>query len=314
MFKLPDRLPSRHAGVQELADYAEFLCWRNGQISSQEISRYLVRIDDNDINEGCEDTEDIIYDKMDDVFAEIQRREKACTGGYPFIWKKARNGQVLCFDTHTSCKPQLVAYIYLLLSTRLNMSRNHKHAELDGALLLEHLSTHVLKTFLGSKSRSMNFGTATGGGFRERLATLCRELGEGGGLRDMHGEPVQARDGGLDIVGWIPFADEEQGKLIVFRQCKTGTEWHGQTSTLQPLDFAKKWLGDTFPVEPMRAHFVAESIDRGRWRQLSISAGLLVDLCRRVEYAAHRPAQVAADRIAWTGAVRQWVPAAMRAA
>ncbi len=160
----------------------------------------------------------------------------------------------------------------------------------------------------------MIFGTAAGGGFRQRVAALCSALGEGGGLRGRQGQTVPAQDDGLDVVGWIPFADNEAGKLIVFGQCKTGTGWQDRTSDLQPLDFAKKWLDDTFPVEPVRAHFVAESVARRKWRHLSISGGLLFDRCRLVEYSAHLPELVSADLTAWTDAARKWITESMGAA
>ncbi len=206
-------------------------------------------------------------------------------------------------------------YIYLLLSTRLNMAQNRIHAGIDGAALLERLAEHVVEAFLGPRSKSFAFGTAAGGSFRDRVDALCRELGEGGGVRPTEeGAAARANDGGLDTVAWIPFADGEAGKLIVFVQCKTGTEWRNQVTRLQPGDFVNAWLRDPMLVQPVRAHFIAESIGREEWRQLSISAGLLFDRCRLVEYSRHLPEPTLADLTAWTNAVRQWVLEAMMAA
>ena len=314
MFKLPNRLPTRYAGIHELADYTEAQCYLNQQVSAQEIVRYLAQVDDIDFTEGCDDVEDQIRDRMDDVVAELDRRQGACVGGYPFAWKDDRNGEVLRLNADAARDPQFLVYIYLLLSTRLDMNKNRTHAKLDGTRVLEVLSKYVLKAFLGSKSRVMVFGTAAKGGFRERVAALCVALGEGGGLREREGEVVQAQDDGLDVVGWIPFADGEAGKLIVFGQCKTGTDWQDQTSDLQPLDFAKKWLADTFPVEPMRAHFIAESINRQDWRRSTISGGLLFDRCRLVEYGAHLPQSVLADLAAWIDGAQQSIADSMKAA
>lgn len=315
MFKLPNQLPSRHANVRELADFAEVMCCLSGRISFQELSRYLVRADDNDINEGCDDTEDIIQEKVDDVISEMQRREEACAGGYPFTWKGRRNGGVIVFDTDGLRGSNAAVYIYLLLGTRLRMDRDRVHAGIDGTSLLEHLSGHVAGAFLGPKSKSFTFGTAAGRSFRDRVNALCRELGEGGGLREEEAvSAAQARDGGLDTVAWIPFADRQAGKLVVFGQCKTGTGWRDRATRLQPRDFVDRWLTDPILVEPVRAHFVAEAVDPEEWRGLSISAGLLFDRCRLVEYGTHLPEPVLADLAAWTGAARAWVTEAMEAA
>ena len=315
MFKLPNQLPSRHAGVHELADFAEVMCCLDGQISLQGLSRYLVRMDDNDINEGCDDTEDIIHEKMDDVIFEMQRREEACAGGYPFTWKLSRNGGVIVFNADERSCIDAAVYVYLLLGTRLKMDRDRTHAGIDGTNLLEHLAEHVVGAFLGPKSKSFTFGTAAGGSFQDRVNALCRELGEGGRLREEEAKTAaRAQDGGLDTVAWIPFADRQTGKLVVFGQCKTGTGWREHATRLQPRDFVDRWLTDPILVEPVRAHFVAEAISPEEWRRLSISAGLLFDRCRLVEYGAHLPEPVLADLAAWTSAARTWVAKAIAAA
>ena len=187
------------------------------------------------------------------------------------------------------------------------MGDNRMHANLDGTQLLERLSAHVLKAFLGPKSRAMIFGAAAGGGFADRVKKLCQALGEGGALRD--GEPggSRAQDGGLDVVGWIPFADGQGGQPILFGQCKTGTRWHESLTRLQPASFAKQWLTEQFLVDPLQAHFIAESIDRQRWREHSIAGGLLFDRCWLSEYGQGVAEPLSGDIAAWTEAALEWL-------
>ena len=275
--------------------------------------KYLIRIDDNDINGGINDTDEIIQNIIDDVMLEIERRLNACAGGYPFEWKNERNNEMLTLHANTYQDAAKLTYIFLLLSNRLDMSVNRTHAEIDGTALLERVSKNVLRVFLGPGSQSMRFGTSGRGGFQTRLRSLCKALGEGGGLRNRGSEHIHAQDGGLDVVGWIPFADGRPGKLIVFGQCKTGTGWREHLSRLRPLEFSKKWLSEPILVEPIRAHFIAESVGVQEWNDLAISAGLLFDRCRLVEYGADLPETLFADLAAWTDAARRWVTEAMAA-
>ena len=201
---------------------------------------------------------------------------------------------------------QLV-YLYLLLATRLNMHDNRRHAEIDGASLFEKLCAGVARTYLGSRAESMVFGTASGtGGFRARVADLCRRLGEGGSARDAVSPSV--RDGKLDVVAWKPFADSWQGKLIIFGQCKTGTEYRDTLTQLQPDAFCAKWLREMPAIPPCaRFSFPKRCPDRERrrehqWYERSTDAGLLFDRCRTVDFCDGLTDDVLEEVRAWTGA------------
>ncbi len=97
---------------------------------------------------------------------------------------------------------------------------------------------------------------------------------------------VTANDDKLDTVAWVPFADERHSKLVVFAQCKTGTNWQGYTTQLQPLNFIKKWCNESFTLDPIVAFFCAESPNRTTWKSTCVSAGLLFDRCRIVSHAS----------------------------
>ena len=298
MFKLPN-LPSPKAGVHELADFAELSCWIKGSTSAREIIAYLVRIDDNDTNEGCEDDEDKITDLLDEVMNEIERRAGACESGYPFTLDD--EGTVLKFLTPEVVDTRLNVYLYLLLSTRLNMTDNNTHAGIDGTDLLETLSAHVLRMYLGpEKAKSFVFGTSNQETFKDKVNKLCHLLREGSRFHSQDSAPVKAKDDGLDVVAWIPFADCLPGQLIVFAQCKTGTNWLASKSELQPDHFIRKWVRDPFLVNPARAFCISEAVDRSRWKGINISTGILFDRCRLVECSAELAADTLASIEKWT--------------
>lgn len=282
MFKLP-ALPSPRADVHELADFAELLAWHNDSVSAREILAYLGRNGDNEYNEGVDDEDDVNGEALDEVMIEIDRRSKSCVGGYPFALE--RKGTVLRHDP-SDFSERAAVYRYLLLSTRLNMTADKVQAGIDGTGLLEEISAAVLRCYLGyDRAQSVVFGTAIGGTFRDKVDALCGALGEGGCFEALDPGPVNANDDRLDSVAWIPFSDKRAGKLIIFCQCKTGSNWKEHTTQLQPDAFIRRWMRHrSFHVMPVRAFCVSESALPSCWGGLVSYSGLLFDRMRLVDF------------------------------
>ena len=291
------------APQHELADFAELICWQWGRTSATALSRALGRLAENDYSDGVPEEEEA-DGRVEGTYEEIERRQEACRGRYPF--EIEREGQTL--RAIQGCEnPAYAIYKYLLLSTRLNMRDDRCHADIDGTLLLEDLSAQVAMGYFGERAESMVFGTAaSGAGFTGRVDTLCRRLGEGGGCRTSASAGV--KDGKLDVVAWKPFTDDLPGKLMGFGQCKTGTNYKDSVTVLQPDAFAKKWLREPLVVSPVRMFFVSEALaaTRDERYQISVDAGLLFDRCRIVDYCDGVDATIVAK-------VRQWTEAAAAA-
>lgn len=304
MFKLPHP-PSPQADLHELADYIELLSWDWGLASKREILAYLGRIDDNDDNEGCNDDDDENSSFLDEVMNEIDRRATACGHGYPF--KLDLEGTVLRHQAEDK-QERAILYRYLLLGTRLNMKDDCVHAGLNGTVLLEEFSAHALHNYLGAeRAQALVFGTAVAGGFVEKVEELCRALGEGGGFESLDDSRTQANDDKLDAVAWIPFSDSLPGQLVVFGQCKTGSNWGGLMTQLQPDVFIKKWMRGTIVVNPVRAFCISEAADRSRWKGTCASAGILLDRCRLVDVCDNIPADLLSRIDRWTNAAKAGV-------
>lgn len=304
MFRLPS-LPSPRADIHELADFAELLCWSTGVTSAQAIVRYLGRNEGNEVQKrGCEDSDDDNSTELDAVMNEISLRAKACDGGYPF--QLSNEGTVLKINKQALADgpTRTAIYRYLLLSTRLNMQAHKKQASIDGTALLESLSAHALKRYLGhERADSLVFGTSKNSRFASRVKKLCTLLGEGSGFQNPDGNaPVHAKDGNLDIVAWTPFADQLPGKLILFAQCKTGTSWRDSIHELQPVAFCSKWLRQQPVVSPVRAFCIAESASRVRWISDAKDAGLLFDRSRIVELSGELDPRLLTRVQKWTNA------------
>lgn len=123
-------------------------------------------------------------------------------------------------------------YYYLLLATRENMGIKRIHKDLDGALLFEHFCSHVIKEYFGYNAKSMVFGTGSAEFFNSKIDSLLTSLEEGGSSKVPEGSSY-AKDGKLDVIVWIPFADKRKGKLIGLGQCKTGTNWEPYITQLR---------------------------------------------------------------------------------
>lgn len=300
MFKWPGE-PSPSDEAHELADYVELVAWRDGSMSAVALIRFLGRREDPDYSTGVpeEDEADTV---VEDAFGEIERRREACAGDYPFVLDdsgaivKRQGGR-----TGGQANAMHAIYEYLLLATRLDMKNDRRHGGHDGTKLLEELAAETARSYLGSRSESMVFGTAaSAGGFPARVNELCSRMDEGGGFANHGSTASRQQDGKLDVVAWTPFSDRLPGQLIMFGQCKTGTHYKDQLAQLQPDAFCRKWLRTQPAVTPTRAFFLSEALPRSGWRNSAVDAGVLFDRCRIVDFARDASDRLLTRIRAWT--------------
>ena len=278
MLKWPGT-PSSRPPQHELADYAELVCWEQGNTSINALSANLGRLDENDYSGGVP-VEEKIPQVVEEAYHEIERRKEACRDGYPFVI--GEHGYTL----HTNSKVENhkhIIYKYLLLATRLNMNTNRKHADIDGTHLLEELASEAAREYLGARAESIVFGTAASkADFPGKVNDLCKRIKDGDKYHKRSSASPQ--DDKLDVVAWKHFADELPEKLIAFGQCKTGTNYKDTLTQLQPDVFCSNWLLSPPALSPMRMFFVAEAVSRTGWDNVSSKAGLLFDRCRRATF------------------------------
>ena len=300
MFRWP-HVPSPRAPEHELADFAELVCWQRGNASVTELTQDLGRLDENDYSSGVPE-EDEIPMYVQNAFLEIERREDACGGGYPFSLNQYGDSLQNLQGTNTAGH---LFYKYLLLATRLNMGsgpRNDRmHAGLDATSLLEELSAEVCKEYFGQQAESMVFGmTAGAAAFPNRVDELCSKIGEGDGFMNRTNSQVSAKDGKLDVVVWKPFSDRLAGKLIGFGQCKTGINYKDALTQLLPDSFCRKWMRSSPAMSPIRMYFLAEALPRNSWYNFASDAGLLFDRGRMVDFTNHVSQQLSKNVGDWT--------------
>ena len=300
-FKWPGT-PSARAPAHEVADFAELVCWKYRGTSMTAICADLGRLEEHDYSDGVPEEEEIPK-VVEAAYSEIERRIKACRGGYPYVISKDGYALAMAVDDGNH---RHVVYRYLLLATRLNMMSNRVHRSLDGALLLEELAADVAREYLGARAESLVFGTSSGtSDFPGRVDDLCRRLQEGGSFVSHSQTRPMANDGKLDVVVWKHFADRQPGKLIAFGQCKTGTNYRDSATHLQPDSFCRKWLHSSPALTPVRMFFVAEAMSRLNWYDAASDMGLLFDRCRIVDFCDDLTDEVFAKLRAWTKAAAE---------
>lgn len=275
MFSRLNRTDSEY----EVADFLEYECLKNGIGVSAMSYRSLLSISDDEINnEGIESSDDFSVHKLDEAIAECQRRERHCSGNYPFI---PRHGAL-------ELRPDAVwhkdIYTFLLFATRLDMQSERMQDGHDGTKLFEFLCAKVAKEYYGSHCNSEVFGTASEGSFHDKVEALIGKLHISGQFKAPEGSTGRQKDGNLDIVSWIPFADKKDGQLIALGQCKTGTSWDGTLTELNPDNFFSCYSTQQPYSLALKMFFVAESFGNYKWEERCTDGGILFDRTRIMEY------------------------------
>lgn len=300
MFKWPNA-PSATAPTREIADFSELLAWRDGEASITKVIAAVNRLEENDHGDGVAE-DDPNEHRIEEAFSELEFRARACgiRHEYPFEIDQAGSTVHL---SDLSLSSRSLVYRFLFLATRLNMKDNRKHAGIDGTQLFERLSAQVSQEYLGERAESLVFGTSSGeAGFRNKIDDLCKRIGEGDRFNGKQGTSAYTRDGKFDVVAWKPFSDGRQGKMILFGQCKTGTNYKNTLAQLQPDSFCRKWLRWQPALPPIRGFFISEALSATGWYDAASDAGLLFDRCRIMDFCDIRDAGVLADMRSWTSA------------
>ena len=122
------------------------------------------------------------------------------------------------------------------------------------------------------------------GNFRKKLEELLELFSERGYTIAEKAVNPHLRDGGIDIVTFIPFVDSRQGQFITFSQCKTGTNWDQMLSSLCP-----SILDDYINPSLVSKHFVlfliAEDCRDIDWvTKVRRTGGVIFDRCRLMSF------------------------------
>ena len=294
---------NKEDSLYKVADLLEFQCIKAGTgISSLSFRSYLSISDDEFYNEGIESSDDSSVTVLDAAIAECSNRFFCCPNQYPFV----------AGTSSLELKPDAGwhkdVYTFLLLATRLNMRSERMQGGYDGTHLFEHLCAKVTKEYYGSHCRAEVFGTSESGAFNEKVKDLLHSLCIRGHFKEPEGSTGRQKDGNLDIVAWIPFADQKDGRMISLGQCKTGTHWEPLLAELNPELFFSLYSTQQPFSRPLRMFFVAESFGNYKWEERCCSGGILFDRTRIMEFL---PENMDDEMIELLAKIQEWNSAAL---
>lgn len=299
----------------EVMDYLEIRCITDGkgEYSTMSAFKAATIIDDEEsdsFEDALIDYDDRIYDLISEtVNYELDYRHEKSGGKYPF----STDGDSITLNDDVVTYVRDV-YIFLLLCTRLRMGGegcNRVHNGFDGTQLFEQLCAKVLQNYFGEHSLSFVFGTGADDdnqSFKAKLKELLKHIGEKNNCiaTDINNKQ---KDGGVDVVLYIPFADGREGKLIAFAQCKTGHGWREKVSANNSQVFMRKFLGQSPTFTPVNVFMVAESFN-DRWRDYQLNSnGVLFDRSRIMEFL---PDMTTAENRDLYEKIIQWKDAAIK--
>jgi hypothetical protein len=156
-------------------------------------------------------------------FLIIKERISLYADDYPFEYQ---NNGILVLKQNLSVKNKL--YLSLLISSKLDIFNPFKS---DLTADFEKVSYTVLKEFLPVKAVIKEFGKNTQyqGNAISKIKHLAADLDlqvDDYELRQISERNTQER--GLDIIGWLPFADKCGNKVIFLCQCACGKEYESK--------------------------------------------------------------------------------------
>lgn len=262
--------------VFELADFLEYKSIINDSSTcSLAELRALLSVSDDEIDiKGMEEADDKVVNKLQEALncCSIRQSEYA---HYPFMTNQNSISRLLTLGDNS------LFYIFLLLVNRLDMQQERVQCGLDATKLYERLCCIVAKSYFGEYSICEIFGTSVNGSFKDKVKDILKKLQIQGEYRKPLGSTGHQKDGGIDLVAWIPFKDRKDSQLIALGQCKTGSNWE---HLMRRVEFFKNY-STTLPfMDPLYMFFVAEDFGTYKWEERSRSCGIIFDRKRTMEF------------------------------
>jgi hypothetical protein len=300
------KLPSASADPVEHADWIEVEALRSldGSSSFEELARNIRMSGTTDALVDPRDREDphdgggAQSDTVAlDAWAEIERRWVACggvKGSYPFEFTRGS----VCLRNGWKNSP----YVFQLLLTVFGMRAGPTSSYPDRQF--ERLSAAALHKYLGGCENNTDvykFGhpREDGSGFKTALSALCKRMNAGVVNHRARGINHQ-KDGGLDVVAWVPFFDRRPGQLVAFGQCATGQDWREKVFDVNPYAFRELWMVEGWNPLPVQVFLIPRCVPDAHWGEATVKGGIVLDRCRIASLVHDFPEKATDPCVSWT--------------
>ncbi|HHT53150.1 MAG TPA: hypothetical protein GX007_08265 [Bacteroidales bacterium] len=176
------------------------------------------------------------------VYFEYLKKRKLIYGdNYPFTFDNKKGIKAMA---KSELSEQHKLYIYLLIASSLNSFRKLQQFITDD---FEKLSEMALRAYLPENAKVFGFGSHSK--YTGNAKDKIRELGNDINVYEFDDRVINlipnsnTKENGLDVVGWIPFEDNNPNTIIIFGQCACGKDWFGkQVETKRYDKFYRHYL------------------------------------------------------------------------
>lgn len=236
---------------QYYADYIELVSLITSEFVSQ--SDIIDRLSDEGVIIEIEDPKDGEYGSLDSLandkaegyvntyFEYLKERKSIYGNNYPFIFDNKKGIKAIA---KSDLSEQQKLYIYLLIASSLSSFKKLQQFITDD---FEKLSELVLKAYLPNNAKVFGFGSHSK--YTGNAKNKIRELGKDINVCWVDDRAINSisnsntKEKGLDVVGWIPFEDNNPNTIIIFGQCACGKDWFGkQVETKRYDKFYRHYL------------------------------------------------------------------------
>jgi hypothetical protein len=230
---------------------------------------------------------------LEGIVREVRRRRRHCVGGYPY--EPIALGQGVSLDITING----LVYAFMLLITVSGQFRDERrHPEVDEPFDL--IVSEALTSYLGARSKAFRFGSPASGKRPKKFSAAIAWAATTLGLRPGSGTTRgHTGDGGVDIIGWLPFADGRECFLTFLVQCTIQLKWESKGADIVPeqwvawIDFGKE------PVTGLAIPFIIPP-DFPKWDEVRRTVGFIFERLRIAALARSLPASLRKTVWAWT--------------
>ncbi len=241
--------------VSIISDWAELnVVYYNTSLSK---SKLISLLEDNGFEEDSDYRGDELFDS---ILQELEKRKFLYGNNPPY---SIVNGVILPLINWGDYPEYLLCLIFSYFGAA-NAA--------NGTSLFEQISNIALKSYLNGDTITLGFPNA--GNLPGQLDHVASALNED---RAAKNPPVQAKDRGVDVIGWNSFGDNRRGQVIILMQCAAGRNWNLKKQIM--LDVWAQYINwNYYTTIPSLA--ITEILSSKKWADAVETYGVLFDRAR----------------------------------
>lgn len=240
--------------VDALSDWVELCLIEKGRIAKSEVESDTVG-SDVDIEYDDEETfEGVDGLPIDDIWAELKRRQELYGKKPPFI---VRDNDIISRKTDQLYEMCLILSVY----------GNQKDVNYTGKLF-ERVSDYAIRVYTDGET------IISGHPSKKRITDILKIIGEEEGKKI----PSNYKEAGADIFVWKPFNDRRGSQRILIFQVAAGKNWDEKLKDVD-LEWWNKHV--VWAANPMKGFVMPKIItDYEKFLDISYKCGILIDRAR----------------------------------